>query len=277
MVLIYQHAHQARSQRISEDGTIQTFEMEHRGGYTTYSVETLNRHASLVSLKITGFYGWTAKLSVGSGTHEWLAATSRLHFSTPEKRRWLSMITDFVSQVLAALEGAALALRQTEFPARALEDLAPEEQAEIRADLPKAFSASPEVRSMFGECLLELARLFPNAREILREGRAEAARDRRLKKQYDKLPEGMILACRRSGAAVGIVSHNHPLTGKSVITWRTRNDECTFVLSPWQRREHCLMTAERARALAPGVLSGHETLQAIQQAEQVAAFVPDLA
>jgi len=272
-----QHSHQTQSQMISEDGPIQTFKMEHGSGYITYSVETLDGRASLVSLEIIKYYGWAAKLSVGTGTHAWLIAPSRFGLSTPEKQKWLTRITGFVSQVLEDLEGAAWALRQTEFPARALEDLAPEEQAEIRAELPKAFSASPQVRAMFGECLLEMARLFPDAREILREGRAEAACDRRLKKQYDKLPEGMILACRRSAAAVGIVSHNDLPTRKSLITWRTRDGKITYVLSPGLRREFCLMTAERARALAPGVLSNHETLQALRQAEQVAALVPDLA
>lgn len=177
-----QRPRQFRPQMISEDGPIQTFKMQHGGGYTTYSVERLDGRASLVSLEIIMYYGWAAKLSVGTGTHAWLVAPSRVHLSTPEKQKWLPRITGFVSQVLAALEGAAWALRQTEFPARALEVLAPEEQAKIRAELPRAFSASPEVRAMFGECLLEMARLFPDAREVLREGRAEAARDRRLKK-----------------------------------------------------------------------------------------------
>ena len=262
---------------IFEDATIQTFKIQHEGGYTTYGVETLDGRASLVSLEIMMYYGWGAKLSVGTGTHGWLVAPSSVHLSTPEKQRWLTRITGFVCQLLAALEGVAWALRQTEVPARALEDLAPEEQAEIRAELPKAFSASPEVRAIFGECLLEMARLFPDAREILREGRAEAARDRRLKKQYEKLPEGMILASRRWTSEVGIVSYEPLSTRKSRLTSRRRDGKCTYILSPELRRDYCLMTAERAWALAPGVLSAHEKLQALRQAEQVAALVPDLA
>ena len=200
-----------------------------------------------------------------------------VYFSTPQKQRWLTEITGFVCQLLAALEEVAWALRQTEFPARALEDLAPEELAEIRAELPEAFSASPEVRAIFGECLLEMARLFPDAREILREGRAEAAHDRRLRKQYDKLPEGMILASRRWTSEVGIVSYDPLSTWKRRLTVRRPDGIRTYVLSPSLRRNYCLMTAERARALSHGALSAHEKLQALRQAEQVAALVPDLA
>lgn len=184
----------------------------------------------------------------------------------------------FAQATISALGDVVRLLPRAHHPQAKLAELAAEDLALVRRELPEAFECSDPVQENFGDCMLALARGFAVAREHDEEARQDAARHRRLRKQFDVLPAGTILIDANAHyPCIGIISDKPGQGTLRSVMIHQGNSKWRSDLDKARRGALRLMTPERARRLPKGLLSGHQAITALSQAKALAADFPDLA
>jgi len=192
--------------------------------------------------------------------------------------RWEASARAFTNSVLAVLDDLCEKVPANHLPGSDITDLTSDDQALLRHHFPEAFVASSAVRAQFGGGLAALAREIAAGRTEDTRLREEAAWHRRLKKQFDLLPAGTILATREGYPGVATVSDEPGRqTRRSLDRHLGARGTWKDDLNKENRAVFGLMTPERAARLRPGLLSSHQVLSALQQAKELAPLYPDLA
>jgi hypothetical protein len=209
------------------------------------------------------------------GEPRWLLFPQVQH--SDRKARRAEEAEEFATFLLSILDDVHAEIPWQHVSARALDELEPAELALVRSEVPAIFKASAAVQEALGDCMLALARLISQARERDHKVVAEAAFARRLKRQFERLPAGTILAHRLYSTSIAIVSDAPGHRTKRSLRLRgIGNQESQCDMTKAQRDAYCFLTPEKALALQPGILSAHQLLEGLRQAKELAPNYPAL-
>lgn len=188
-------------------------------------------------------------------------------------------LRDAIAPALLALPGLCLQLPEDHLPGQPLEGLTPQERELIEAELAPAAEWSEEAGQQFGGCLAAMADGLARARDADRRTLETLALNKRLRRQFGLLPEGTILIDRGGhGHAAVVSSERGRRTRRSLVLRRGEGAGGSERLDISQdiRQAFALVTQDRPRTLRPGILSAHEIITALGQAQGLAATCPDL-
>lgn len=178
--------------------------------------------------------------------------------------------------VLSLCQVAIDMLGMEDLPRQEIASLSPEDRGLIDAHLPAVLGADTEVQAVLAGGAVELARHIAAAKARHEAHLAEVAQKKRMRRQLDLLPSGTVLLENSYWAVARITDARGSRTRRSLEV-RTfggvtlRKDLLVSILSGYRP-----VTPDELARLPVGLLSAHESLTALKQAETLPHIAPDL-
>lgn len=187
-----------------------------------------------------------------------------------------SFCRKLVEQVLPELEVSIPLVPWDLISRTAVSDLQTQDIALVQNYLPEALQLGSAAQAVFGDLFVALAKKLQQAQETDQQITADTKADKRRAKQFLALPAGTVMISSWPKPQVGILSDKRGARTKRTLEIKHQSGNYSQDIQRQAREEFKLLTKDRASDVPPGILSAHEIMKAVNNAELIRDQFPDL-